>query len=57
MGYVARLFGNKMRTKMLLEYLFGRPQDTVCKYNNKMDPTLIECDGVDSISFPERKEK
>jgi len=27
------------------------------KYNNKMDPTLIECEGVDSISFPERKEK
>ena len=30
-----------MRTKILLKYLFGRPQDTVCKYNNKMDPTLI----------------
>lgn len=36
--------------------MFGRPQDRVCKYNTKMDPTLIGCEGVDSISFPEQNE-
>lgn len=34
---------------------FGRPQDIVCKYNIKMDPTLIGCEDVDPISFPDNK--
>lgn len=36
---------------------FVSPQVIICKYNIKMDPTLVGFESVDSFQFPEQKEK